>query len=93
MKTKVRKILPFLTLISTLLKAANIKMYKIIVTFNYEKVIQSPTEKVLVHQELTLNLENELSKYLNYLIVYLEDKVFKLGKKITLLYLSKREHQ
>jgi hypothetical protein len=63
------------------------------VTFNYEKVIDSPTEKVVVHQELTLNLENELSKYLDYLRLYLEDKVFKLGKKITLLFFSKRDRQ
>lgn len=86
MKTKVRKILPFLTLINTLLKAMNFNMYKVILTFHNHKVIDRLTEKVEIHQELTLNVENELPKYLDYLKLYLEEKISKLGKKIHLLY-------
>lgn len=67
----------------------NFNMYKIILTLNNHKVIVTPTEKTEVHQKLTFNLENELLKYFDYLKVYLEDRLSKLGKKIHWLYLFK----
>lgn len=68
-------------------------MYKIIVTLNNDKVIVSPTEIIEVHQELTLNLENELPKYLDYFKVYLEDKLSKLGNKIYKLWRWQRDRK
>jgi hypothetical protein len=68
-------------------------MFKIIVTLNNHKVIEGVTEKLEEHQELTLKLENELPKYLDYLRVYLEDKLFRLSQKISRKYFGKENRQ